>query len=259
MGTARKPILGATAKKRRGARSRRMKNRISELRNARKISQDRLAEMVGTGRSQIVKLERGERRLTVEWMERIARALQCDPAELLLRKTTTVGLPRKLSAVANTPMDTLQSPDVEFRVANIPIPSFGAKDVPIRGIAAGGLRGGFQLSNDIIDYAPRPPALVSAKNIYSIFVLGDSMAPAFESGAFVYVSPDRPARAGDYVIVQIRNGDDQVVEALFKRLKSQDDGHLTLEQFNPAKTFKIARADVAAVHRVYPWNEIFGL
>jgi phage repressor protein C with HTH and peptisase S24 domain len=259
MGTASKPILGATAKKRRQARSRRMKNRISEIRNARKISQDRLAELVGTGRSQIVKLERGERRLTVEWMERIARALQCEPAELLLRKTTTVGLPRKLGTEAYAAMDSQQKSDVDFRLANIPIPSLGARDVPIRGIAAGGIRGGFQLGAETIDYAPRPPALTTTKNIYSIFVLGDSMAPAFESGALVYVSPDRPARAGDYVIVQLRNDADQVTEALFKRLKSQDDAYLTLEQFNPAKTLKIARADVAAVHRVYPWNEVFGL
>jgi phage repressor protein C with HTH and peptisase S24 domain len=43
-----------------------------------------LAERVGTGRSQIVKLERGERRLTDGWMRRLARELGFRPGDLLI-------------------------------------------------------------------------------------------------------------------------------------------------------------------------------
>lgn len=60
-----------------------MANRIGELRKARGLSQQDLAEKVGTGRSQIVKLERGERRLTDGWMRRLARELGCRPADLI--------------------------------------------------------------------------------------------------------------------------------------------------------------------------------
>lgn len=144
-----------------------------------------------------------------------------------------------------------------IKPANVPPPEFGEKNVPIMGLAYGGARGGFQMSNDAIDYAPRPPALINTKNLYAIFVNNDSMAPAYESGALVYVSPDRPARAGDYVIVQLKatRGDQ---EALFKRLKKADDKGLVLEQYNPPKDIKIAQADVVALHRVYTFNELVG-
>lgn len=60
-----------------------MRNRIQEQRQAKGWSMQRLADAVGTTKSQIFKLERGDRRLTVEWMEIIARALDCLPADLL--------------------------------------------------------------------------------------------------------------------------------------------------------------------------------
>lgn len=42
-----------------------------------------LAEMIGTSKSQISKLESGERRLTQHWMERLATALNCSAADFL--------------------------------------------------------------------------------------------------------------------------------------------------------------------------------
>lgn len=43
-----------------------------------------LARRVGTSPSQINKLEKGGVRLTVEWMERLARAIECRPVELMI-------------------------------------------------------------------------------------------------------------------------------------------------------------------------------
>lgn len=42
-----------------------------------------LAESAETSPPQIARLENGERKLTQEWLERLASALQCLPAELL--------------------------------------------------------------------------------------------------------------------------------------------------------------------------------
>lgn len=39
--------------------------------------------MVGTSRQQIARLENGDRRLTVGWMQRVAKALGVDPADLI--------------------------------------------------------------------------------------------------------------------------------------------------------------------------------
>lgn len=58
-------------------------NRLKELREAAGLTQQQLAELVGTAGQQIGKLEKGERKLTLEWMERIGRALNRKPIELL--------------------------------------------------------------------------------------------------------------------------------------------------------------------------------
>lgn len=58
-------------------------NRIRPLRKLRGLSASDLAEKVGTSQVQISRLERGERNLTVEWMIRISKALDCMPEDLL--------------------------------------------------------------------------------------------------------------------------------------------------------------------------------
>src|SRR6187401_569620 len=52
-----------------------MPNRIRELRVARKLTMATLADRVGTSEQQISRIERGHRRLTDDWMRRIATAL----------------------------------------------------------------------------------------------------------------------------------------------------------------------------------------
>jgi transcriptional regulator with XRE-family HTH domain len=61
----------------------RMQNRISILRTQRGLSLSALAELVGTTKAQIQKLERGDRRLSLVWMQRIARALNVKVSDLL--------------------------------------------------------------------------------------------------------------------------------------------------------------------------------
>ena len=69
-------------------------NRISELRLARRWNQFELAEAVGAHKMTISKLERGEMKLTQDWMERLAPALGVTASELLadssLRRTVYI-------------------------------------------------------------------------------------------------------------------------------------------------------------------------
>jgi transcriptional regulator with XRE-family HTH domain len=64
-----------------------MKNRIREIRELRGISEAELAALVGTSQPQIHRLESGARKLTVDWMRRIARSLDCSPADLIAAPT----------------------------------------------------------------------------------------------------------------------------------------------------------------------------
>lgn len=58
-------------------------NKIRERRKACGLSEDGLAEAVGTGRSTIVKLQKGKLPLSVQWAEKLAVPLACHPWELL--------------------------------------------------------------------------------------------------------------------------------------------------------------------------------
>lgn len=97
----------------------------------------------------------------------------------------------------------------------------------------------------------RPPALRGAREIYAIYFVGSSMEPRFEPGEVGIVDPRRPVGAGDYVLVQLNDGESRDVSSvLVKRLVRQNSKQLVLEQFNPPRTFVVPRARVARVHRI---------
>lgn len=58
-------------------------NRIRELREAKGLTQTDLAAAAGTDKSMVGRLEKGSRRLTTRWMERLAPALGVPPAALM--------------------------------------------------------------------------------------------------------------------------------------------------------------------------------
>lgn len=58
-------------------------NRIYEIRTMKGVSRDKLAAMIGSSRQQMMRLEKGERRLTTEWMQKIGNALGVPPSHLL--------------------------------------------------------------------------------------------------------------------------------------------------------------------------------
>lgn len=60
-----------------------MQNNIRRIREARGLSLENLAQLCGTDRSQVWRLEAGQRALTQSWMERLAKALACNPADLI--------------------------------------------------------------------------------------------------------------------------------------------------------------------------------
>lgn len=65
-------------------------NNIKAVRTKLGVSAERLAQKIGKHRSQIVKLENGETKLTTEWMNLIAQGLGIDPTELIKRRGVVV-------------------------------------------------------------------------------------------------------------------------------------------------------------------------
>lgn len=59
-----------------------MKNRITELRKNRKMTQEKLGELCDTTKGVISLIESGKRPLNSKWIERISNALGCEPSDL---------------------------------------------------------------------------------------------------------------------------------------------------------------------------------
>lgn len=60
-----------------------MTNRIADIRKLRGLTLQEVAVRAETTNQQVSHLEQGRRKLTYEWMERLAKALSCHPLELL--------------------------------------------------------------------------------------------------------------------------------------------------------------------------------
>ncbi len=165
--------------------------KIRELRKEKGISSDKLGELVGLTGGAIRHIERGQRKLTLPLLEKIAQALGVSVAELL---TTREEKREKLNEVEEI-TDTVILPVLS--------------DVP-----AGGFRGG---DVEIIDYLPTPrDALRGVPKDFVAWwtVSGTSMTPDINPGDKVLVA--------DGSWIEINNGD-KVIAVI--------DGERTLKKF----------------------------
>lgn len=130
--------------------------------------------------------------------------------------------------------------------------------VPVRGTAAGSHeRGSFQFTGDEIDYVPRPPALAGVRNLFALYVEGDSMEPEHRPGDLRFIAPDRPARSGDTVIVEARDDPGEPEWAMIGHLISRGE-EIVIGKLNPKKEVRIPRLLVKRIHKVLSQNELFG-
>jgi imidazoleglycerol-phosphate dehydratase len=88
-----------------------MTNTIRALRKQIGLSQQALAQRIGTTGQQVGNLEAGRRKLTQDWMERLAAGLDCAPADLL----SSASIP----AAAPQPTPPRPSGDTAMRTATI--------------------------------------------------------------------------------------------------------------------------------------------
>jgi phage repressor protein C with HTH and peptisase S24 domain len=111
-------------------------------------------------------------------------------------------------------------------------------DLPVYASAEGG--GGIIITSEPIDFIRRPEPLLSVRDGYACYVIGDSMSPAYEQGDLLLIHPGRPARPGDDCAF-IRGQDDGTQEALIRRLLRSTPEKWRVRQFNPAKDLDLDR------------------
>lgn len=180
------------------------------------LSQARVAELANTTQQTVDRVESGVTKHS-RALGRILQVLGLDPPRLTV-----------------VPTEILQR-----------APAGLQGELPIYASAQGG-PGEMIITYDPIDYVARPDPLATVKDGYAMYVVGDSMSPAYEQGDLALVNPHLPFRNGDDVLVFREIGAD--VAAILKRLVRAGANEWTLEQFNPAKRFALPRAEWPRCH-----------
>ena len=199
-----------------------MANRVAEMRKEKGWSQERLAAEISppTNKQQIGRLEKGTRKLTQDWMERIAKALGCSPAELIAAKGAVRmsggGRPKARGAA-----NVLEVAGEEFTV------------LPVYDVRAAAGAGAINEQETVIYHQIfrtqwlRSVTTSGMRNLAVIQVAGDSMENTFHHGDQVLVdrSVRKPGRDGIYIL---RSGDELQV----KRVQLQPNKLLTIASDN---------------------------
>lgn len=130
-------------------------------------------------------------------------------------------------------------PQANVDISSTQIAQIGGCDLPVYASAAGG-DGAMLISYEPIEYVKRPGPLMNVPKGFAMYVVGDSMLPAYRPGDMLLIHPSKPPFAGDDILV-VTNKVDGHYEAMVKQLISVSDSTLKLHQHNPPKDFSIPR------------------
>ncbi len=201
-------------------------SRLRELRKAKGLSQARLAKLVGASQPDIARLERGGRRLTTDWMRRIAAALEVHPADLLEPEEPWPG----------------RRSDVLRAVT----PGFGPDEVTVYGYAIAGEDDCIDLANRSgIGRVLRHPRQHGVAEAFAAYVAGTSMVPRYRPGELVYAIPGRWPAAGEDCIVELKGG-----YGFLKEFRERTAAEIVCWQHHPPGEWRRPLAEVVAVHSV---------
>jgi hypothetical protein len=114
-------------------------------------------------------------------------------------------------------------------------------DLPVYAGAQGGPTG-MQVLPEPIDWVSRPRPLENVAKAFAVYVVGDSMEPAYRHGDLVFVHPALPALRGDDVLLT-RQGEDREMVALIKHLAGWNERHWKLKQWNPEREIHLGRGE----------------
>jgi phage repressor protein C with HTH and peptisase S24 domain len=131
-----------------------------------------------------------------------------------------------------------------------------SEKLKVLGMAECGPDGWSLWNGDVIDMVDRPTSLAGVASAYAVYVVGASMEPRYYPGELVLIHPGKPVTLGAFVLVQKKprhDGDPPL--AVIKRLLKRTGTRITLEQFNPARTFDIKNDDIVSIHRVVGASE----
>ena len=123
------------------------------------------------------------------------------------------------------------------------------RDFPVYGAAQGGPSGAMAMSSDPIQHIVRPDPLVTVKSSYGVYVIGESMAPAYEQGDIALVHRGLPPKRHSDVIL-IRRDADGTPHALIKHLVGWTDINWRVRQYNPPLDYNLPLTEWTEVETI---------
>ncbi len=176
-----------------------MANRLRELRKAQGLTMEALAGRTNTTASQINKLEKGDRRLTDEWMHRLAQALDCNAADLIIERGTGGVSPAVAAVGRKHSQSTIPEIDARAGAGGGGLATAGVQPGGDGGtIAADNIKGNWGLPEEYV----RGELHVRPADAYIIEVRGDSMSPTLLPGdrAMVDTGDRTPSPPGVFAV-----------------------------------------------------------
>jgi hypothetical protein len=128
-----------------------------------------------------------------------------------------------------------------------PISGGSPAELPVYASAQGG-PDGMSVTPEPIDWVPRPRPLQHVPKAFAVYVVGDSMDPAYRHGDMAFVHPSLPLlRGSDVMLLREENGQ---MMAMIKHLVSWNERHWRVRQFNPDREFQLNRQEWQQAHVV---------
>jgi transcriptional regulator with XRE-family HTH domain len=204
-------------------------NRIAEWRKVRGLTQEGLAELVGVSKSLVSLWETGDRRVKMDQAVTIAHALGIQIGQLFLNRGAEISV-ENVATPKYPPTGVTQT----------------SKDLPVRGYAQGGNRLVMIDHEAARERIERPPYLEGVDEAFAVYMVGSSMFPALRPGWPLYIHPGQPPRAGDYVLVEMADGD-----ALVKELIKESPEKVILREYGPVQhDFEVSKNEIKKLYRV---------
>lgn len=183
---------------------------------------------------------RSDKRWTQAELARRAGVSQQVIADIESGRTIRPRQLHEIAAALGTTIEQLDPEKYNSRSVEPPTtPIYGDRDLPIYAAVEGG-NGAMVITFDPIAFTLRPAPLIGVKGGYGMYVVGESMFPAFEPGDTVLVNPHLPPSPGRDAVFFQSDGHGQTT-ATVKRLIKITSSEWKVQQWNPSKEFSLDR------------------
>jgi transcriptional regulator with XRE-family HTH domain len=201
-------------------------SRLRELRKRKGLSQAKLADLVGASQPDIARLERGQRRLTADWIRRVAPALGVRPAEILEPDEPSAD---HLGEVVRTVAQ-------RSRVGEVPVYAY----------AIAGDEACINLAKKAdLGQVPSHPRQRGVPNAFAAYVACNSMIPRYRPGELVYVLPNEWPGTGEDCIIEMKG-----CLGFLKEFRARTPTEIVCWQHHPPREWRRPVEEVVAVHLV---------